>query len=59
MIKTPPGWGFDVLAHAYHSITTIHPDQAAHASAPPVVRRIHIADGRVTEIEVSAAGGPA
>jgi uncharacterized membrane protein len=46
MIKTPPGWGFDVLAHAYHSITTIHPDQAAQTSAPPVVRRIHIADLR-------------
>jgi uncharacterized membrane protein len=46
MIKTPPGWGFDVLAHAYHSITTTHPDEAAHISAPPVVRRIHIADLR-------------
>ncbi|HEY4172772.1 MAG TPA: DUF2189 domain-containing protein [Rhodopila sp.] len=46
MIKTPPGWGFDVLAHAYHSVTTAHPDDTVRASAPPVVRRIHIADLR-------------
>ncbi|HEX4367634.1 MAG TPA: DUF2189 domain-containing protein [Rhodopila sp.] len=46
MIKTPPGWGFDVLAQAYHSVTTVHPDQAIRASAPPVVRRVHIADLR-------------
>jgi uncharacterized membrane protein len=46
MIKTPPGWGVDVLTHAYHSITTIHPDQAARTAAPPAVRRIHISDLR-------------
>ena len=46
MIKTPPGWGFDVLAHAYHSITTVHPDEMVRPSAPPTVRRIHIADLR-------------
>jgi hypothetical protein len=26
MIKTPPGWGVDVLSHAYRSMTTARPD---------------------------------
>jgi uncharacterized membrane protein len=36
----------DVLASAYHSITTLHPDRSARTSAPPAVRRIHLSDLR-------------
>jgi len=46
MIKTPPGWGADVITHAYHRITTIHPDQLQQAAAPPVVQRIGLSDLR-------------
>jgi uncharacterized membrane protein len=46
MIKTPPGWGADVIRHAYQSITTASPDWSERASTPFAVRRIHIADLR-------------
>jgi uncharacterized membrane protein len=46
MIRTPPGWGADVVTRAYHSITTVHPDRAARSAAPPTVQRIHMADLR-------------
>jgi uncharacterized membrane protein len=46
MIKTPPGWGVDVLTHAYHSITTARADQSDRTSAPPLVRQIHMSDLR-------------
>jgi uncharacterized membrane protein len=46
MIRTPPGWGADVLTHAYHSITTASSDAAARTSTPSAVRRIHLSDLR-------------
>jgi uncharacterized membrane protein len=45
-IRTPPGWGADVVAHAYQSMTTIAPDHAAPRSGPIEVRKIHIDDLR-------------
>jgi uncharacterized membrane protein len=44
MIRTPPGWGADLLTNAYHSITIVGPDAVARASTTPAVRRIHLAD---------------
>jgi uncharacterized membrane protein len=44
MIKTPPGWGADVIAQAYHSLTTASPEQLKHRTAPSTVQRIAIAD---------------
>jgi uncharacterized membrane protein len=46
MIKTPPGWGVDVLSHAYRSMTTARPDWSERTTAPPAVRRIHVSDLR-------------
>jgi uncharacterized membrane protein len=46
MIKTPPGWGADVLTHAYHSITATRSDGMDRASAPPTVRKINVSDLR-------------
>jgi uncharacterized membrane protein len=46
MIKTPPGWGADVVTRAYHSMTTAHPDRLQRATTPSDVQRIHIADLR-------------
>ena len=46
MIKTPPGWGVDVLSHAYRSMTTVRPDWSERVSAPPAVRRIDVSDLR-------------
>jgi uncharacterized membrane protein len=46
MIRTPPGWGADILAQAYQSVTTVDPQRLA---APPnaiMVRRIGLADLR-------------
>ncbi len=46
MIRTPPGWGADMVAHAYRSLTTI---DARHAAAMPgaiTVRRIGFDDLR-------------
>lgn len=44
MIRTPPGWGADVLTHAYHSVTTAHPVSSERVTAPPDVRRIGLPD---------------
>jgi len=46
MIRTPPGWGADMLTHAYHSATTVRPDWAATASSPVVIRRLGFSDLR-------------
>jgi uncharacterized membrane protein len=46
MIRTPPGWGADVVTRAYHSITTIHPDRLQRTSTPQAVQRIGVADLR-------------
>jgi hypothetical protein len=40
MIKTPPGWGADVLTQAYHSVTAVRSGWTEQASAAPGVRRI-------------------
>jgi uncharacterized membrane protein len=45
MIRTPPGWGADMLAHAYQSITTTRRDQLNMSSAVNV-RRLELADLR-------------
>jgi len=49
MIRTPPGWGADMLTRAYHAV--VWPNVAegarqAERAAPIVVRRIHMADLR-------------
>lgn len=46
MIRTPPGWGADMLTHAYQSATTVRPDWAANASSPIIVHRIGLSDLR-------------
>ena len=46
MIKTPPGWGADLLSHAYHSITAVQPGSMDSASAPTTMRRLEWADLR-------------
>jgi uncharacterized membrane protein len=46
MIKTPPGWGADVLTNAWHSLTSVNPNMPAQVDTLPVVRRIHVADLR-------------
>ena len=46
MIKTPPGWGADVVTQAYRSMTTASPEWAQGAGGAPAVRRIHISDLR-------------
>ena len=46
MIKTPPGWGADVLSHAYHSITAARPDGSDRTSAAATVRQIGVSDLR-------------
>lgn len=46
MIKTPPGWGADVLTQAYHSVTAVRPEWTEHASTEPAVQRIHLSDLR-------------
>ncbi|MDR3532930.1 MAG: DUF2189 domain-containing protein [Rhodopila sp.] len=50
MIRTPPGWGADMLSQIYHSITTTSHDEgwqrAERASTAPAVRRIGLADLR-------------
>ena len=46
MIRTPPGWGTDVISRAYHSMTTVDPEWTETARGVPAVRRIHIADLR-------------
>jgi uncharacterized membrane protein len=46
MIRTPPGWGADMLAQAYQSVTTVDPQQLAAAPGEVTVRRIGLADLR-------------
>lgn len=46
MIRTPPGWGADMLTHAFQSATTVRPDWAVNASSPIVVHRIGLSDLR-------------
>ena len=46
MIRTPPGWGADMLAQAYRSMTTVDPTQAAAAPGAIQVRRIGLDDLR-------------
>ena len=46
MIRTPPGWGADMLTQAIHSVTTASPTSADRVSSEPTIQRIHIADLR-------------
>ncbi len=49
MIRTPPGWGADVLTRAYHSIVWTDSDagqREAAGQAPVVVQRLGLADLR-------------
>jgi uncharacterized membrane protein len=46
MIRTPPGWGADMLSQAYHSITTADPRRLETAPGSVNVRKIGIADLR-------------
>jgi uncharacterized membrane protein len=46
MIKTPPGWGADVLTNAWHSITSSGSALPESTSVVPTVRRIDISDLR-------------
>jgi uncharacterized membrane protein len=48
-IQSPPGWGWDQLTHAAHTIGSATPEEYWHradAQAAPVVRRIGITDLR-------------
>jgi uncharacterized membrane protein len=46
MIRTPPGWGADMLTHAFHSFTTGRPGPVTRALESDTVRRIGLADLR-------------
>jgi uncharacterized membrane protein len=49
MIRTPPGWGADLLTQAYRSVTTTTTSgdlEADRRAGPPAVRRIDIDDLR-------------
>jgi len=49
MIRTPPGWGADMVTQAYRSMTTARDAEnweAGRASSPPAVRRINFDDLR-------------
>jgi len=46
MIRTPPGWGADMLTQAYHSITAGSPAWAERTSTTPAVQRIGLSDLR-------------
>jgi uncharacterized membrane protein len=46
MIRTPPGWGADLIAHAYHSVTTIDAAHAQARSGPVRIRTLELADLR-------------
>jgi uncharacterized membrane protein len=43
MIRTPPGWGANLLTNAYHSAAATN-QQPSAASAPATVRRLQVAD---------------
>jgi uncharacterized membrane protein len=46
MIRTPPGWGADVLTHAYQSITGTRRGRMTDTPSTVNVRRIELADLR-------------
>ncbi len=46
MIRTPPGWGADMLTRAYQTVTTVRPDWAVTRSSPVVIHRIGLSDLR-------------
>lgn len=48
MIKTPPGWGADMVTRAYNSITAVQfrPGSVESTSAAPSVRRLDLSDLR-------------
>ncbi len=46
MIRTPPGWGADVLTHAYQSITATRRGPTADTPSTVNVRHIELADLR-------------
>ena len=55
-IQTPPGWGWDQLRNAVHTIGSARPEEYWHDARPvtrvPVVRRIGVAD-----LRAAIAGG--
>jgi uncharacterized membrane protein len=46
MIRTPPGWGADMLTHAFHSFTETRPRPVTRSADAITVRRIGVADLR-------------
>jgi uncharacterized membrane protein len=46
MIRTPPGWGADMLTQAFHSVTGGRPGPATRSAETITVRRIEMADLR-------------
>jgi uncharacterized membrane protein len=44
MIRTPPGWGADMLTHAYQSVASARPGWLTSPPATVEVRRIELAD---------------
>jgi uncharacterized membrane protein len=46
MIRTPPGWGADMLTHAYQSVISVGSGRLAEPPATVAVRRIGVADLR-------------
>ena len=46
MIRTPPGWGADMLTSAYHSVTTSGARRQSDASGAITVRRLELTDLR-------------
>ncbi len=44
MIRTPPGWGADMLSQIYRSATTISPEQLAGMSRPVTIRQLELDD---------------
>ena len=46
MIRTPPGWGADMLTQAYQSVTTVRPEHLTGQPTSITVRRIGFADLR-------------
>lgn len=46
MIRTPPGWGADMLTQAYHSAISGRSGWARNASSPIVIRRLSLSDLR-------------
>jgi uncharacterized membrane protein len=46
MIRTPPGWGADMLTQAYQSVTTVDPRRLAAVPGSISIRKISLADLR-------------